>query len=396
MTSTPTLQNISLKIHDNGRDHDRPPIVQALLDSICLSSTLSSGRPLLTHLNADTTWLLSLPRPVSEHSTPIRERSRVFYHVLIDPWLRGGQSDVAKFFSQQWHAQESVMQSIREVEDLIKDVEVMAAERSSTEGTAGLNPGRSECEQEDRYEEDMDNESYIDAVVISHEFTDHMHKETLLEINPRVPVFATTKAASVIRSWKHSDFVAEIPRFMGDWRASSIDPLPKWLGVSRVAYAGSDMLYYHSAIMIAFTILENETEQRTEAEAIIYTPHGVSPDDVAPVAKAEPSIKTLALLHGLQDIYISRPIGAQLNKGAHNGLKIQRLLDAKHWIATHDEVKKGGEIVSWFLRRRILTLQEAVEREKLDKGKELKGGELEAMAEVRFRELGNGESLILE
>jgi L-ascorbate metabolism protein UlaG (beta-lactamase superfamily) len=42
--------------------------------------------------------------------------------------------------------------------------------------------------------------SYIDAVIICHEFADHMHKETLLEISPTVPIFATAKAFSAIRS----------------------------------------------------------------------------------------------------------------------------------------------------------------------------------------------------
>src|SRR5271163_2439233 len=71
---------------------------------------------------------------------------------------------------------------------------------------------------------------------------------------------------------------------------------------------------------------------------VIYTPHGISPTDLELVAKAEPRIQTLCLLHGLHDI----KLGAQLNMGAHNGLKVQRLLRAKYWIGTHDEIKKGG------------------------------------------------------
>jgi hypothetical protein len=228
--------------------------------------------------------------------------------------------------------------------------------------------------------------SYIDAVVVSHEFTDHMHKKTLLEINHKVPVFASTKAASSIKGWKHFSQVFEIPRFKGDWRSSSVGTLPNWLGISRVAYPGADLLYYHSAIMVAFA---GDAE---EAEAVIYTPHGISPDDVKPVAEAEPQIKTVALLHGLQDI----KLGAQLNMGAHNGLKVQRLLKSKYWIGTHDEVKKGGGIVSWFLDRKIISLKDAVEREKEERENNLKGSELESLAEVKFEELGNGESLILE
>lgn len=63
--------------------------------------------------------------------------------------------------------------------------------------------------------------SWINAVIVSHEFTDHMHQETLLQISRTVPVFATEKAATAIRSRDHFDFVGEIARFGGDWRQYS-------------------------------------------------------------------------------------------------------------------------------------------------------------------------------
>lgn len=345
---------------------DDEEILEQLLATIRESVTrsLSSRRPLLTHLNADTTWLLSLPYP-----DPAENQSdKIYYHILIDPWLRGGQSDVAKFFSQQWHVEESAVQTIAELEDLVRGIE------DAARGRFAAVTSRTEVEG-----------SPIDAIVVSHEFTDHMHKETLLEAPTSIPVFATTKAASAIRSWRHFEFVAEIPRFTGDWRKSSIGPLPDWLGCSRVAYPGQDLLYYHSAVMIAF-------KSGAAAEAVIYTPHGISPNDLAPVAEARPPIHTLALLHGLADI----SLGAQLNMGAHNGLKVQRLVGAKYWVGTHDEAKKGGGIVSWFLDRKNVSLKEAIDREKEERGVEMKGSVVEGLSEVRFEDLKSGESLVLE
>ncbi|ESZ96998.1 hypothetical protein SBOR_2614 [Sclerotinia borealis F-4128] len=336
-----------------------------LNDSI--REALNTRRPLLTHLNADTTWLLSLPYPAKADNA----LHRSYYHILIDPWLRGGQSDVAAFFSQQWHAQASAVQSIHEVEDVIRGIEEIA----HTTIVVG-------------------ERSWIDAVVVSHEFTDHMHKDTLLEISTDVPVFATSKAAAAMVSWAHFDYVGEIPRFAGDWREDSVAHLPKWVGISRVAKAGVDLLYYHSAVMITFSMsvegnTGNEGEDEVIPEAVIYTPHGIDPGDLAIVGKAQPPIQTLALLHGLQDISLPR---AQLNKGAHNGLKVQRLLYAKYWIGTHDEVKTGGGIVSWFLNRKVVTLKEALEREVRENGE---SGDVEKVGDIKFLELGNGESLIL-
>lgn len=381
-------------IADMSKDDDRDPsdqLHQTLRESITRS--LSSRRPLLTHLNADTTWLLSLPYPESAPSSD----GSVYYHILIDPWLRGGQSDVAKFFSQQWHVEESAVQTIVELEDAVRGIEDVAKGRD----WSPLEHSDASSDSED-YEDvilegrnpevtpRMSTKSPIDVILVSHEFTDHMHKDTLLEALPSIPVLAATKAASAIKSWRHFEFVGEISRFGGDWRESSTTSLPDWVGVSRVAYPGQDLLYYHSAVMITFPSWEVKGSE--EAEAVIYTPHGISPADLAPVATANPGIKTLALLHGLQDI----SLGAQLNMGAHNGLKVQRLLGAKYWIGTHDEVKRGGGIVSWFLDRKAISLKDAIEKEKEEKGEELKGSAVEGLRKVRFEDLANGESMVLE
>jgi hypothetical protein len=153
--------------------------------------------------------------------------------------------------------------------------------------------------------------------------------------------------------------------------------------VHRVAYTGNDLLYYHSAILITFP--SSPSSSSAEAEGILYTPHGISPSDLTTLFTAEPKISMLALLHGLQDISLHSWVKkAQLNMGAHNGLKVVRLLRVKYWVGTHDEVKKGGGVVGWFLRRVGVSLQQALEEE----GKN--GGE------VKFVEVGNGESLVLE
>ncbi|EHL01129.1 hypothetical protein M7I_2820 [Glarea lozoyensis 74030] len=241
--------------------------------------------------------------------------------------------------------QASLLESITYVEDYTELTSLVAElEMAAQSGRAGETTKRG-----------------VDLVVVSHEFTDHMHKDTLLDIDPKVPVMATSKAAGIIRGWKHFANVVDIDRFDGDWRSNSLAKLSigdqqDWLGVSRVAYAGSDLLYYHSAVMITFS-----PSPTASAQGIIYTPHGISPENLSPVASADPKIETLALLHGLQDIAL--PMGAQLNRGAHNGLKVQRMLGSKYWVGTHDEVKRGGGVVSWFLRRKRITLREAMERE---------------------------------
>src|SRR5882757_947631 len=81
----------------------------------------STRKPILTHLNADTSWLLSLAYP--DHIAPPPGRSR--YNIPIDPWLDGPQEDVAGWFSKQWHLTKSRVQNIAELNDLLRDAEAL-------------------------------------------------------------------------------------------------------------------------------------------------------------------------------------------------------------------------------------------------------------------------------
>ncbi|KAF2091015.1 hypothetical protein K490DRAFT_62348 [Saccharata proteae CBS 121410] len=377
-----------------------------------ITRSLSQRRPILHHLNADTTWLLQIPRPAAA----VRRGGRVYYNILVDPWLRGGQSDVARWFSQQWHREESCVGTVGEVERLIWGVEGVAR---------GEMMGADVDKEEDEMDEgeDGERETCIDAVAVSHEFTDHCHRETLEEVGRDVPVFATEKAAALISSWNHFRHVATIPAFTTedpDWRSASLPPLPEWLSIARLTEPG-DAFYYHSALLIAFNsgpmpsptttstphASTNGTRKSRKptytdipdtsdaAECLVYTPHGIPPSALSPIAVAAPPLSVLAFLHGLHDVRIGVAKGSQqLNLGAHNGVKAQRVLRAKYWVGTHDEVKRGGGLVSWFLNRRVVGVEEAVrgERERLRREGEDEG----EWEDVRFEEVGNGESRVLE
>lgn len=320
--------------------------------------------PLLVHLNADTTWLLSLPYPDQFSPPPGRLR----YNVLIDPWLDGPQADVASWFSKQWHLHKSSVQTIRELNECLCETEGHAQEHHDDRGDKHL--------------------SFIDTVVVSHEFTDHCHQATLLEMNPEVPVFATTKAARLIRTWNHFDKVIEMPKFVEgtDWRTTNLPPLPSWIGISRIV-TGSDALYYHSAIVICAQQTKTANEQ---ACGFIYTPHGVEASSLSVMATASPEIDIRAFLHGLHDV--SLKWSKQLNLGAVNAVKAQKMLHAKFWIGTHDEQKPGAGLIAPLIRRKIWTVQEAIAQvQALEKGSSGEWAE-----DINCLELGNGESLLLE
>ena len=240
------------------------------------------------------------------------------------------------------------------------------------------------------------NSAGLDAVAISHEFTDHCHRATLLEIDPCVPVFAADKAADLIRSWKHFDTVITTPILsfdQRDWRKTSQLPLPDWIGISRII-TKDNQLYYHAALCITFAPESYPADIEAEAEAVVYSPHGIDAADLKILPEAKPKIRTLALLHGLHDVGISS--WKQLNLGAHNGLRAQKICKAKYWVGTHDEVKKAGGFLAPFLRRSIITVEEALEKAR---GENREFGEDSGMPadlhEPYFADLQSGESLLL-
>lgn len=210
---------------------------------------------------------------------------------------------------------------------------------------------------------------FIDAIVISHEFADHCHKNTLLEFSPETPVFATDKAAKLIISWKHFTAVQVIPLFTArdlDWRRTSTDPLPPWIGISRIC-SNSDPINLHAALIIAFNLGVNASSDNTkcdmdEGEAIIYSPHGTPAERFGVLNSAMPPLRALALLHGLDEVSIG-PFQA-VNLGAHNGLKAQRISQSKYWVLTHDEVRIEKGLISPFIRRKAIDLEEAKVKER--------------------------------
>ncbi|KAL9125268.1 MAG: hypothetical protein Q9217_005504 [Psora testacea] len=386
-----------------------PQLQESLWEGI--RAALATQRPILTHLNADTTWLLQLPYP---HGTP-RPFARSRFNILIDPWLRGKQSDVASWFSSQWHSIDASVQTILELNELLHDNEeaVQVLDGTIEHIRSKVYPGQNIPNDEagNKMLNHDAQRSFIDAVVVSHEFTDHCHKQTLMEVDPTTPVFATNRAAAIIRSWKHFDTVLDTPPFSSndpDWRSTSLSPLPTWLGISRVV-TESDALYYHSAILITFDLnpqkrsgITSASESHSHdisvdppapAESLIYTPHGIHAQHLRCLSVANPPLRTLALLHGLHDVQISVK---QLNLGAHNGLQAQRICDAKYWISTHDEVKKASGFITPALYRKVLTLKEALDEEKRQRGGEFRDeSQLAGMKEVTFADLKSGESLLL-
>lgn len=362
------------------------------LDSAKIQIALRTHRPILTHLNGDTTWLLQLPYPPELESISNQPPTtrRGWYNIIVDPWFQGPSSEIAPWFFRQWHVIESSVQTAQELNERFKEFDVADAQPQLDIENGNTLYGKGKMGRQ-----------FIDAIVISHEFADHCHKNTLLEFSFETPVFATEKAAKLIISWNHFTAVQVIPLFTArdvDWRRTSTDPLPPWIGISRIR-SNSDPINLHAALIVAFNLGVNPSSDNTkcdmdEGEAIIYSPHGTPAEGFGLLHSAMPPLRALALLHGLDEVSIG-PFQA-VNLGAHNGLKAQRISQSKYWVLTHDEVRIEKGLISPFIRRKAIDLEEAMMKER----EEAEGAHLSATnpgGRVTFSGLliRSGESIIL-
>ena len=296
-----------------------------------------NGRPSLTHLNADTSWLVQFPL------SPNSASDRQMFNLLIDPWFTGSQIDYVSWFSEQFHAIPSSVQSINDLGAKLEKGNTKSSDQ------IGLDDPQSFSRR---------NRPYVDAIIISHEFTDHCNKQTLLEASPSIPVYATRAAASLIRSWNHFIDVYEVPLVevgsQNSWLASCVQITP-WLFASRVASA-KDMGHLHSGVLLAFPCVE--TDEDGDWGGILYTPHGISSGSAEWLTQLTPACNFLALIHGLHEVSVTPML--QINLGAENGAKLSTALKARYWIVTHDEVKDGRGLIGRLLKRKEWNLNDAL------------------------------------
>ena len=189
-----------------------------------LKTSAKERRPLLTHLSADNSWLLSTPMPRETPSAISNDNKqvhrKVYFHLLLDPWLTPSNSPFpgARWFQEQYHVEAPACPSIGAVTQRISNIEAAASSQSSL---------------------DNQNKIGLDAVIVGHNAPDHMNYDTLIQVDASVPVFASNVAFATIQSWNHFDIVVQIPNLEAgsesiDWQSNASAHLPSWLAVWRI------------------------------------------------------------------------------------------------------------------------------------------------------------------
>ncbi|TDZ15832.1 hypothetical protein Cob_v011187 [Colletotrichum orbiculare MAFF 240422] len=319
---------------------------QELLKAIA-STNPADRKPILTLTNGDNTWLVSVPRPLDAPG-------KAYYHILQDPFLAGDAVEYSSWVLRIRHKHPGALGTLHAVQEWISDVESAAAPGSKPDG-----------------------EPWLDVVLVTHINSDHLHQPTLRTFPPSTRVFGVEETIPLLKGMKHFDTVARVSDFVRGQAWPATPDLPPWLRVFRLRDETGPYPRIHHAVVIS------SSSRDDGGEAILYTPHGVRPDIVRAARSANPGARVLAMLHPV-DV---AGIGASKTLGVPNGLELERMLEPRYWIGTHDDTFSYSGILSYFLGSEQFTIERGLEEEAKEKG----GG----MRRPNYLKVGNGASQIL-
>ena len=211
----------------------------------------------LTKLNDDSSWMFHFDG----------------LNVLVDPWFTASQVDFHPLFSRQYHQSPQ--------------------------------PAVGELQQPD-------------YIFISHPFTDHCNKETLLQFANHIPVIALPSILKKIRKWTHFENLL------------TFDEVPFKIQLLQTKNA-----LVHKAYLI-------ESLQ----SKIVYAPHGA-------VLKKNVNLQVAAVITTTLHYDLPFFLGGTINLGYSRAMQLKEQLNAKVLIDTHSEDKTGEGLVALFAKRKF-------------------------------------------
>jgi hypothetical protein len=209
----------------------------------------------LTKLNADSSWM--------------------FYfdglHVLVDPWFSPAQVDFHPWFSRQFHLEPQ--------------------------------PQLSEIQSPD-------------FIFISHRYTDHCNRETLLQFSSDIPVIAIPSIVKMISKWGH--FKKLIPLTEAPFDIQLIDTRQNLV---------------HKAYLIT-----------SSTGKLLYAPHG---------AKVKQGCTADVVIASTLRYELPFFLGGTINLGLKVAKELKESVGAQHLLCTHAEQKRAEGLVAVLAKKKF-------------------------------------------
>lgn len=254
---------------------------------------------------------------------------------LIDPWLVGSEIDCMSCFNKQY-----LVDSCMSIENIGK----------------------------------------IDAIIISHEFSDHCHEETLLLFDDNIPILATKSAINRLKknSILRKRSLIEIPI------SKSNKPNITFLDYNDIKItlisASGFFDYVHNALVIipnksklinenecidekdVFLKLDKTLMNNVTGGGILYSPHGFFINNLSPTIRKELiDYKLDILLITMTEYQLPLILGGTVNLGLKRAKDANDVINAKICIDIHSEKKKSSGLIP-FLARPIYPSKDEIKK----------------------------------
>lgn len=315
---------------------------------------------------------------------------------LLDPWLDdSSQVDFAPRFSEQRRIVPSLATSVTALESLLQSENDDDDDDDEKEG----GPGRAS--------------RHIDAILISHPFTDHAHPETLLDesLPARIPIYTAPEAGKRLRGLLAHVQPKSQQRNIVDIEVAQMDEksAPAWLqdaslganvhfvfvpARESIFSAGHGVAWpsLHGAVVVLYRHPGSATR---DIGSIVYSPHGLAPTSVPRwltwLTQRRQSANDRAkhvLIQSFDRQELPWILAGTVATGLPGAIEIAvkafkgdgqgRSYNADYILATHDEHKEGAGVVARLLRRYFLG-QRNVDG---STGKSMLAGEIQKQAQA--------------
>jgi hypothetical protein len=275
---------------------------------------------------------------------------------LIDPWLDDSeQVDYHATFSEQRRTLTALATSIAGLEEMLISM-------STT--SIGDKRKKSTC---------------IDAILISHPFTDHCHPGTLQSCPARIPFLVTSDTKSSIemllggrkklKEEKRTVYVLdkaehnEAPAFPDEQKSrllpcnvNIVQMLPRERFSILAGAASMAWSKLHGGILLLWKDPQFDTS--TGTKTMIYTPHGIGPKSI-PKWLSENGKHSECILTSLDKIVLPSWLSGVVNLGLSSAIDLirQNVYKPRYILATHEERKEAKGLVARLIKRYWLGLE---------------------------------------
>lgn len=205
----------------------------------------------------------------------------------------------------------------------------------------------------------IDKISNIDAIIISHEFSDHLHEETLLLLDDKIPILATKSAIKRLKKNRLlcKRYIIEIPSSNQSIQLILFDDS---IRIGLISSSGL-LDFVHNALLIFPNDDTNGVNERdillTEKDSsntkksdikggICYCPHGFVLNENGVLTKEISNYKFDLLLVTMTEYYLPFYVGGTVNLGLEAAAALTNVLKPQFVVNCHSEKKMSSGMIS--------------------------------------------------